>query len=123
MSADYGAANACAMPIFSMTRIRLRRTPRTLVQVRATLLAGAHRLGARAGLRPLSSAQDVVQFGPLGATLLGQVQSQPGSIPAILQHVGPLPILDWTRHFLTLGAPMTETACAGCLQKCPSCWA
>jgi hypothetical protein len=63
----------------------------------------------------------VVQFGPLGATLLGQVQSQPGSIPAILQHVGPLPILDWTRHFLTLGAPSIETtgylhACLGLLR-------
>ena len=51
------------------------------------------------------AVQDVVQFGPLGATLLGQVQSQPGSIPAILAHVGALPILDWTRHFLALGAP------------------
>ena len=51
------------------------------------------------------AGQDVVQFGPLGATLLGQVQSQPGSIPAILAHVGALPILDWTRHFLALGAP------------------
>lgn len=53
----------------------------------------------------MRAAQDVVQFGPLGATLLGQVQSQPGSIPAILAHVGALPILDWTRHFLALGAP------------------
>ncbi|KAK9845750.1 hypothetical protein WJX81_001368 [Elliptochloris bilobata] len=52
-------------------------------------------------LRPF--LQDVVRFGPLGATLLGQVQTQPGSIPAILAHVGVLPILDWTRHFLALG--------------------
>ena len=54
----------------------------------------------------MRALQDVVQFGPLGATLLGQVQSQPGSIPAILAHVGALPILDWTRHFLALGAPV-----------------
>ena len=49
-------------------------------------------------------AQDVVQFGPLAATLLGQMVSDPLSVPGIFRHVGILPMLDWTRHFAALGA-------------------
>lgn len=46
--------------------------------------------------------QDVVQFLPLAATLLGQLTTDPLVIPQIFKHVGILPILGWVRHFLTL---------------------
>ena len=49
-------------------------------------------------------AQDVVQFGPLALTLLGQMVSDPLSVPAIFRHVGIGPMLDWARHFAALGA-------------------
>lgn len=47
--------------------------------------------------------QDVVQFKPLALTLAKQMAADPGFIPQILWHVGPLPIFDWTRHFIALG--------------------
>ena len=47
--------------------------------------------------------QDVIQFGPLAKTLGKQVSADPGFVPQILGHVGLLPILDWTRHFIALG--------------------
>lgn len=47
--------------------------------------------------------QDVVQFKPLATTLFKQMTADPAFIPQILKHVGPLPILDWTRHFIALG--------------------
>ena len=34
---------------------------------------------------------------------MGQMIDDPGLIPKILQHVGPLPLLDWARHFVALG--------------------
>lgn len=48
--------------------------------------------------------QDVVQFGPLGLTLLGQMVADPLFVPAIFRHVGIPPMLDWARHFAALGA-------------------
>ncbi|KAK9803372.1 hypothetical protein WJX72_000257 [[Myrmecia] bisecta] len=53
-------------------------------------------------LRPF--LQDVLQFGPLTATLFGQVVSDPLFIPQIFKHVGVLPLLDWSRHYAALGA-------------------
>lgn len=47
--------------------------------------------------------QDVVQWRPLAVTLAKQMVAEPGFIPQILRHVGVVPILDWTRHFLNLG--------------------
>lgn len=47
--------------------------------------------------------QDVVQFVPLSKTLFGQVSADPSMIPQILKHVGPVPLLDWTRHYIALG--------------------
>lgn len=47
--------------------------------------------------------QDVIQFGPLVQTLGKQVINDPGFVPQILLHVGLFPILDWTRHFISLG--------------------
>ena len=49
------------------------------------------------------AAQDVVQFGPLGLTLLGQMVADPLFVPAIFRHVGIPPMLDWAKHFATLG--------------------
>lgn len=47
--------------------------------------------------------QDVVQFLPLGRTLVSQMITDPGLIPRIFQHVGVLPLLDWSGHFAALG--------------------
>ncbi len=44
-----------------------------------------------------------MQFQPLALTLAKQMTADPAFIPQILRHVGPVPILDWTRHFVALG--------------------
>ena len=44
-----------------------------------------------------------MQFKPLALTLAKQMTADPGFIPQILLHVGPVPILDWTKHFIALG--------------------
>jgi lycopene cyclase CruP len=44
----------------------------------------------------------VVQWKPLALTLAKQMVADPGFIPQILRHVGIVPILDWTRHFINL---------------------
>ncbi|KAK9820787.1 hypothetical protein WJX74_003932 [Apatococcus lobatus] len=54
-----------------------------------------------ATLRPF--LQDVVQFGGLASTLSGQVLADPFFTPKIFGHVGIGPLLDWTRHFVSLG--------------------
>eukprot|EP00953_Heterococcus_sp_UTEX-ZZ885_P013001 7435-Heterococcus_DN1.PRE.2 len=43
--------------------------------------------------------QDVVQFVPLSKILLGVTFSAPLSIPPLLLHVGPVPLLTWMYHF------------------------
>jgi lycopene cyclase CruP len=43
--------------------------------------------------------QDVVQFVPLSKILLGVTFSAPLSIPPLLLHVGPIPLLTWMYHF------------------------
>jgi len=48
--------------------------------------------------------QDVVQFGPLGSTLFGQVLDDPFFVPQIFKHVGIPPMLDWAKHFAALGS-------------------
>eukprot|EP00208_Stichococcus_sp_RCC1054_P007563 CAMPEP_0206136508 /NCGR_PEP_ID=MMETSP1473-20131121/1749_1 /ASSEMBLY_ACC=CAM_ASM_001109 /TAXON_ID=1461547 /ORGANISM="Stichococcus sp, Strain RCC1054" /LENGTH=633 /DNA_ID=CAMNT_0053529101 /DNA_START=287 /DNA_END=2188 /DNA_ORIENTATION=+ len=47
--------------------------------------------------------QDVPQFGPLAATMFGQMASDPLFVPQILKHVGPGPFVDWFVHFVALG--------------------
>ncbi len=47
--------------------------------------------------------QDVPQFGPLGATMFGQMVTEPLFVPKILQHVGPVAFVDWFVHFVGLG--------------------
>lgn len=47
--------------------------------------------------------QDVIKFGPMGQALLGQMRLDPASMPAVMRHVGLLALLDWMRHFFTLG--------------------
>lgn len=56
--------------------------------------------------RPLSHVclQDVPQFGPLGATLLGQMVTDPLFVPQILKHVGPAAFIDWFVHFVGLAS-------------------
>jgi hypothetical protein len=48
--------------------------------------------------------QDVVTFGGLGKTLLTMAVKAPLFVPQILTQAGPGPILDWAKHFATLGA-------------------
>lgn len=45
----------------------------------------------------------MIQWIPLAKTLAGQVVADPGLIPDIFKHVGPVPLLDWLRHFVALG--------------------
>ena len=47
--------------------------------------------------------QDVVQFLPLSRTLLGTMLAAPQLLIQILTHLGPLPLLDWTAHFISMG--------------------
>jgi hypothetical protein len=47
--------------------------------------------------------QDVVQFGPMGLTLISQMLADPLFVPAIFKHVGIGPMLDWLKHFTALG--------------------
>jgi flavin-dependent dehydrogenase len=47
--------------------------------------------------------QDVVQFGPLFRTLAGMILGDPLFGVAVLLQVGPLAVLEWTRHFIALG--------------------
>lgn len=56
-------------------------------------------------LKTLCAAmQDVVQYGPLGLTLVSQMLSDPLFVPSIFRHVGVPPMLDWLKHFTALGA-------------------
>jgi hypothetical protein len=48
--------------------------------------------------------QDVIQFGPQAKLLISIMLNKPLFIPQILQQVGFLPLLDWTRHFVALAA-------------------
>ena len=48
--------------------------------------------------------QDVVTFRGLGKTLVSMTLSAPVIVPEILFNAGPMPILDWFRHFIALGA-------------------
>lgn len=47
--------------------------------------------------------QDIVQFIPMGVTMLTQVSKEPLFIPRIIQQVGVLPIVFWLYHYLSLG--------------------
>ena len=60
-------------------------------------------MGEWEDLQKLLLLQDVVQFKPLALTLAKQMTADPAFIPEILRHVGVIPILDWTRHFVGLG--------------------
>lgn len=64
-----------------------------------------------ATLRPF--LQDVIKFGPMGATLVKQMTSDPGFVLQILATVGPAAILDWVRHFAALGLYTALNAAAG----------
>ena len=58
--------------------------------------------------------QDVVQFAPLGKTLMRQMVGDFGLIPQIFQHVGVFPLLDWSRHFAALGLYTSLNKCVSC---------
>ena len=47
---------------------------------------------------------DVLQFNGLVNTMVGQMLSDPLSIPPLLLHVGPEPLIDWLKHVAALGA-------------------
>ncbi|CAL5219975.1 g1912 [Coccomyxa viridis] len=75
--------------------------PNFINQLLAKNFAAMQRLGDPV-LKPF--LQDVVQFGPMGKTLFGQVLDDPGFVPQIFGHVGIPPMLDWVRHFAALGS-------------------
>jgi lycopene cyclase CruP len=52
-------------------------------------------------LRPF--LQDVVQFPALTKTLLGLAIAEPGLVAGIVTQVGSWALLDWSRHYLSLG--------------------
>ena len=87
------ASKACV----SCTTCGLQCLPTRLASVQ--LSAGVPRRGLS-----LAGLQDVVQFGPMGRTLFGQVLDDPGFVPQIFGHVGIPPMLDWARHFAALGS-------------------
>ena len=70
--------------------------------------------------------QDVVQFGPMGRTLFGQVLADPGFVPQIFKHIGIPPMLDWVRHFSALGTYTLldkvgeQQPCKLCIQAMPA---
>ncbi len=58
--------------------------------------------------------QDVPQFGPLAATMFGQMVSDPLFVPHILKHVGIGPFVDWwgvNHHLNFLYACRTAWIC------------
>ena len=78
------------------------RPPKTFInQLMATNFGVMESLGDEVS-RPF--LQDVVMFGGLGKTLLTMAVKAPLFVPQILAQAGPGPILDWAKHFATLGA-------------------
>ncbi|KAK3236755.1 hypothetical protein CYMTET_53122 [Cymbomonas tetramitiformis] len=78
-----------------------RPPPQLINSILGTNFATMENLGDPV-LRPF--LQDVVQWTPLARTLLGMMVSAPQLLPSILLSVGALPIADWLRHFIALGA-------------------
>ncbi|KAG2500246.1 hypothetical protein HYH03_001824 [Edaphochlamys debaryana] len=69
------------------------------------MLAGNFRSMQRFGdpvMKPF--LQDVIQFGPMMTTLTAQMFGDPASIPRLISHVGPGPLLEWVGHMASLGA-------------------
>ena len=57
--------------------------------------------------------QDVIQFKPLGATMLRQLSSDLPFVPRIIARVGVGAILEWTLHFIALGLYTALDSTAG----------
>ena len=91
------------------------RPPKTFInQLMATNFGVMESLGDEVS-RPF--LQDVVMFGGLGKTLLTMAVKAPLFVPQILVQAGPGPILDWAKHFATLGAyDMASRAAEGILK-------
>ncbi|MFQ3679143.1 MAG: FAD-binding oxidoreductase, partial [Pseudanabaenaceae cyanobacterium] len=74
-----------------------QRVNRTLSAAFAALAQGSDRR-----LRPF--LQDVVQFGPLTATLATMAWQNPGLVAQVIQQVGPIELARWLGHYLALGS-------------------
>ncbi|EFJ53125.1 hypothetical protein VOLCADRAFT_54927, partial [Volvox carteri f. nagariensis] len=69
------------------------------------MLAGNFKAMERLGdpvMKPF--LQDVVQFGPMMRTMAAQILTDPASIPSLIRHVGPAPLLEWLSHMANLAA-------------------
>eukprot|EP00188_Purpureofilum_apyrenoidigerum_P002729 Plantae.Rhodophyta-Purpureofilum_apyrenoidigerum.ctg27932.p1 GENE.Plantae.Rhodophyta-Purpureofilum_apyrenoidigerum.ctg27932~~Plantae.Rhodophyta-Purpureofilum_apyrenoidigerum.ctg27932.p1 ORF type:complete len:529 (-),score=86.04 Plantae.Rhodophyta-Purpureofilum_apyrenoidigerum.ctg27932:107-1693(-) len=53
-------------------------------------------------LRPF--LQDVVKFKGLTQAMVGMMVSNPLLVLKVMQHVGPVPVADWMKHYVALGA-------------------
>jgi lycopene cyclase CruP len=73
-----------------------RVNPNLIVDLLSNNFKSMNKLGDTT-LKPF--LQDVVQFVPLSKILLGVTLSAPLSIPPLLLHVGPVPLLMWMYHF------------------------
>ncbi|GIL77743.1 hypothetical protein Vretimale_6651 [Volvox reticuliferus] len=67
------------------------------------MLAGNFKAMERLGdpvMKPF--LQDVIQFGPMVQTMTAQMLTDPVSIPGLITHVGPMPLLEWLGHMANL---------------------
>ena len=47
--------------------------------------------------------QDVLQFGPLVQTMVGQMARDPGFVPQLVAHIGVGPLAEWLGHVAARG--------------------
>ncbi|KXZ52262.1 hypothetical protein GPECTOR_10g893 [Gonium pectorale] len=83
--------------------VRLGDTPSP--QLINRMLAGNFKAMERLGepvMKPF--LQDVIQFGPMVQTMGAQMLTDPLSIPGLIAHVGPGPLLEWLGHMGALGS-------------------
>ncbi|GIL49896.1 hypothetical protein Vafri_6207 [Volvox africanus] len=69
------------------------------------MLAGNFKAMERLGdpvMKPF--LQDVIKFGPMMRTMTAQMLTDPLSIPGLISHVGPMPLLEWLGHMTNLAA-------------------
>lgn len=84
--------------------VKLQQTvydPDLINNVLSCNFSAMNRMGDKV-LRPF--LQDVVQFNGLTRAMVGMMLADPALVLKVMAHVGPLPVADWMRHYLALGA-------------------
>jgi len=77
------------------------RDPDLINKVLRSNFTAMHHMGDDV-LRPF--LQDVVKFKGLTQAMAGMMFSNPLLVLKVMQHVGPVPVADWMRHYVALGA-------------------